>query len=106
MNAQVEKCFEPVKQLNALAIENVEKLIDIQLKALNDNTRIGVEQLKSASEIKDAESLKAYFTNQAEIAKTVSERFVKDTQAAIELGTSYGNEIQNVLNDAIKLNQQ
>ncbi len=101
MNAQVEKYFEPVKQLNALAIENVEKFIDVQLKALKDNTKIGVEQLKSASEIKDVEGLKTYLTNQAEIAKTVSERFVKDAQTAIELGTSYSNEVQNVINDAI-----
>ncbi len=102
MNLQTEKYFEPVKQLNALALENLEKLLDIQLKAINDTARVGVEQLKSAANINDADSLKEYFANQAETAKTFGERFVKDTQTAIELGKNYSDKVQGVITDAVK----
>ena len=102
MNVQTEKYLEPVKEMNALALENVEKLLDIQLKSINDTTRLGVEQLKSASDIKDIDGLKQYFTNQAELVKSLGERFVKDTQAALELGTSYTDKVQQIMTETIK----
>ena len=102
MNVQTEKYLEPVKEMNALALENVEKLLDIQLKSINDTTRLGVEQLKSAADIKDIDGLKQYFTNQAELVKSLGERFVKDTQAALELGTSYTDKVQQIVTDTIK----
>ena len=102
MNIQTEKYFEPVREINTLALENVEKLLDIQLKSINDTTRLGVEQLKSAVAIKDAEGLKKYITDQTEIAKTLGERFVKDTQAALEIGASYTDKVQQVVTETIK----
>ena len=102
MNAQTEKYLEPVREINALALENVEKLLDIQLKSINDTAMLGVEQLKSATDIKDADSLKQYFTDQADLVKSLGERFVKDTQAALELGTSYGEKVQQIVTETIK----
>ncbi len=102
MNVQTEKYLEPVREINTLALENVEKLLDIQLKSINDTTRLGVEQLKSAADIKDVDGLKKYFTDQAELAKSLGERFVKDTQAALELGTSYTDKVQQIMTETIK----
>ena len=102
MNLQTDKYFEPVREINALALENVEMLLNLQLKAINDTAKISVEQLKSAADIKDADSLKKYFTDQAEVVKTLSERFVKDTQAALELGTSYTDKVQQVMTNTVK----
>ena len=102
MNVQTEKYLEPVREINTLALENVEKLLDIQLKSINDTTRLGVEQLKSASDIKDVDGLKKYFTDQAELVKSLGERFVKDTQAALELGTSYTDKVQQIMTETIK----
>ena len=102
MNAQTEKYLEPVREINTLALENVEKLLDIQLKSINDTARLGVEQLKSASDIKDVDGLKKYFTDQAELVKSLGERFVKDTQTALELGTSYTDKVQQIMTETIK----
>lgn len=102
MNIQTEKYFEPVREINALALENIEKLLDIQLKSINDTTRLGVEQLKSAVAIKDAEGLKKYITDQTEIAKTLGERFVKDTQTALEIGASYTDKVQQIVTETVK----
>ena len=102
MNAQTEKYLEPVREINALALENVEKLLDIQLESINDTARLGVEQLKSATDIKDADSLKQYFTDQADLVKSLGERFVKDTQAALELGTGYSEKVRQIMTETIK----
>ena len=102
MNVQAGKYFEPVREINALALENVEKLLDIQLKSINDTARLSVEQLKSAADINDVDGLKKYFTDQAEMVKTLGERFVKDSQAALELGVSYTDKVQQIVTDTVK----
>ena len=102
MNVQAGKYFEPVREINALALENVEKLLDIQLKSINDTARLGVEQLKSATDINDVDGLKKYFTDQAETVKALGERFIKDGQAALELGVSYTDKVQQIVTDTIK----
>ena len=102
MNVQAGKYFEPVREINALALENVEKLLDIQLKSINDTARLGVEQMKSAADIKDAEGLKKYFTDQAEMVKALGERYIKDSQTALELGVSYTDKVQQIVTETIK----
>ena len=102
MNVQAGKYFEPAREINALALDNVEKLLDIQLKSINDTARLSVEQLKSAADIKDVDSLKKYFTDQAEIVKALGERFIKDSQAALELGVSYTDKVQQIVTETIK----
>ena len=102
MNVQPGKYFEPVREINSLALENVEKLLDIQLKSINDTARLGVEQLRSAADIKDVDGLKQYFADQAELVKSLGERFIKDSQAALELSVNYTDKVQQVVADSIK----
>ncbi|MCY4155709.1 MAG: phasin family protein [Gammaproteobacteria bacterium] len=102
MNVQTAKYFEPVREINTLALENVEKLLDIQLKSINDTAKLGVEQLKAAADIKDADGLKKYFTDQAEVVKSLGERFVKDGQSALELGVSYTDKVQQIVAETVK----
>lgn len=101
MNASVEKYLEPVQQLNALAIANFEKLVEQQVKFLDETSKIGLTQLKSASEVKDIEGLQSYIQSQAEAAKTISERLIEETKYAAELSTEYNNEVQKVFKDAV-----
>ena len=102
MNVQTGKYFEPVREINALALENVEKLLDIQLKSINDTARLSVEQLKSAADIKDVDGLKKYITDQAEAVKSLGERFIKDSQTALELGVNYTDKVQQIVSETIK----
>ncbi|MGI9228897.1 MAG: phasin family protein [Gammaproteobacteria bacterium] len=88
MNTTVEKYLEPVQELNALAVSNIEKLFEQQVKFLDEAGKIGISQLKSAIEVKDIESLQEYLKSQAEAAKTLSERLIKDSKYAAELATN------------------
>ena len=101
MNAQVDKYLAPFRELNALAVENAEKVIDMQMKYIEENAKIGLESMKEAAAITDVEGLKAYMTKQAEVSKTLAERTMADGRSMVELGNSYTAELQKIMKDAI-----
>ena len=102
MNEQFEKMMTPFKELNALAIENAEKFVDIQIKAIEQHSKLGTEQLKQAASIKDVDGLRDYMNKQADVIKQFADRTVADTQAVVELGNNYSAEVQRVMQDAMK----
>jgi phasin family protein len=102
MNEQLEKYFAPMHELNVLAIQNLEKLVDIQLSYLEDSTRAGVEQLKTAAAINDAEGLKNYINTQVETSRKFTERAIEDSRTVAEIGTGYATEVQKVIKEAFK----
>ncbi len=101
MNEQFEKYFAPVKELNTLAVNNYEKLLDLQLKYFEDSAKVGVESLKNASAINDAEGFKDFINTQVETSKQFTERAIEDSKTALELGNSYVAEVQKVVKDSI-----
>jgi len=102
MNEQLEKYFAPVRELNALAISNLEKLVDLQIKYLEDSARAGVEQLKTAAAINDAEGFKSFFNSQLAVSRQLSERAIEDGRTIAELGNSYVTEAQKVVKESLK----
>jgi phasin family protein len=104
MNAQVEKYFTPVQELNTLAIENLEKLVNLQVKRFEETARISVEQMKAATAIKDAEGLKDFLGNYTETVRKLSENTVEDARTIIEMGTTYSNEAKRIFKDSLKAN--
>lgn len=104
MNEQFEKYITPVRELNNLAIANLEKMVGIQVKYIQDSMKVGLEQLKSASTITDAEGFKSYFTGQVEVSKQLTERALEDSRTVAELGNTYATEVQKVVKDALKIN--
>ena len=102
MNEQFEKYFAPVRELNALAISNLEKLVDIQLRYIEDSARAGVEQLKTAAAINDAEGFRNYLNTQVAASRKFTERAIEDSRTVAELGTGYATEVQKVVKETLK----
>jgi len=103
MNEQFEKYITPVRELNALAIANIEKIADLQLKYIEDSFKAGVEQMKSAATVTDAEGLKSYVNAQVAVSKQFTERTMEDSRAVAELGNSYASEVQKVVKETFKV---
>jgi len=101
MNAQVDKFIAPMRELNALAVENVEKVLDIQLKYIEDNAKAGIESLKSAAAVNDLEGFKSYLTKQVEVSKKLTERAMSDSKSMMDLSKTYSTEIQKIMKDAL-----
>jgi phasin family protein len=101
MNAQVDKFFAPMRELNALAVENVEKVLDLQLKYIEDNAKAGIESLKGAAAVNDMEGFKSYMTKQVEVSKKLTERAMTDSKSILELSKAYSSEVQKIMKDAL-----
>ena len=104
MNEQFEKFMTPVRELNALTVENLEKLLSIQMKYVEDSAKLGIDQMKTASAIADVEGLKSYMGQQAELSKQLTERMITDGRAVLELGNSYTVSVQKIVKDALEVN--
>lgn len=104
MNAQIEKYFSPVQELNALTVDNVEKIVSLQLKRIEENAKLGVEQLKAAAAVKDVDGLKEYLGNYAEVLRQISEHSVEDIRMVFDLGNAFSSEARRIFKDAMKTN--
>ncbi len=105
MNTYFESYLAPAKAINELTIKNIEKVVNHQVKTIQDNAKIGLESLKSAAEIKDVDGWKAYVTGQLDVARSASENLVSDAKAFAELGQEYTNEIRSIVESAIPVNK-
>lgn len=102
MNSYVEKLDAPVKELNALAIKNIETLTELQLKTIQDNATVGVESIKSASAITDLEGLQSFLTDQAEVAKQFAEGIFANARTVAELSQGYAAEAKEIAETSLK----
>ncbi|MCH8846693.1 MAG: phasin family protein [Proteobacteria bacterium] len=102
MNSYVEKLDAPVKELNALAIKNIETLTELQLKTIQDNATVGLESIKSASAITDLEGLQSFLTDQAEVAKQMAEGIFANARTVAELSQGYADEAKEIAETSLK----
>ena len=103
MNAQFEKFADPIKEINNLTVKNFEAVIGLQLKNVEENAKIGIEQAKSAAAVNDADSWKGYLNAQAEITQQYNDRLVESTRNVVELSNAYSSEIQRIVKEAFKV---
>lgn len=101
MNFEIEKFVAPIQELNALYVDNVEKLAGIQLEALEESVNAGVDSLKKASSVKDIEGAKSYFVGQSEAAKVAVENAVARGKSVAEIVQAYPASVKKILDSAL-----
>lgn len=100
-NMNVDKLVEPVRRYNALVVDNAGKLLEIQLESARSYADLGIKQLRDVTEISDLKTFQAYWSNQAEVAKTVAERAQQDARKVAEIGQGFTAELQNLVQENI-----
>lgn len=99
--AEQAKSFNtPFTKLNSLFVENVEKITELQFQALKTYTDLGINQLKKAAEIKDADSARAFTTAQAEAATAINKKVVEDAKVFSDLATDFKNQVEAIMEEA------
>ena len=101
MENTFEKLVEPLKALNDLTFRSIEQITAIQLKAFQDNAKIGMYALNTASEIKDIDSLKNYMESQIAVSQYLSDNAAVDVKEIAELSNSYATEAKDVVEKSI-----
>ena len=101
MNDQIEKLVAPLQELSTLAVSNIKKLTELQLKSIEQSANASVEALQSATTIKDVEGLQAYLSAQAEAAKAIAENTQANAKTIAELGQNYVDESRKIVEGAL-----
>lgn len=96
-----EKLVAPIKELNELTFKSIEKITALQLKAFQDNAKIGLYALDTVNEIKDFDSFKTYLESQIAVTQYVSDNVAVDAQEIAELGKSYATNAKKVVEKTI-----
>ncbi len=100
MNAQFEKMVDPIKEINELTVKNFETVADLQIKTAEENVKIGIEQVKNATAVTDADSWKNYLDTQAEVTQQFNDRLLANARTVVELGNAYSSEVQRIVKNA------
>lgn len=100
MNEQMEKYLAPWKEISDLGIKNAESFLNMQLQFTDEAAKAGIEQVKDAAQIKDAESMKTFLEVQAGISQKWNDRVLENTRNAVEMGNAYNSEVQRIVKDA------
>lgn len=103
MNAfseQTKNMYAPMRKLNALMVENMEKMTEFQIEALKSYSKMGVNQLKNAAEVKDAESARDFTAAQAELMSTLSKKVLEDAKSMADMTMEFKQEIEKIVEES------
>ena len=99
--APSEKFMAPAKEFNKLALENTEKLVNMQIASMQSYTMLGLENWKSALEVTDVASLQEYAGKQREMAQVMTRKLAEDAKAVAELGNGYFAEARKIVQNGV-----
>jgi phasin family protein len=98
---QFEEALAPVKALNKLALENVERAVDLNLESLRKYADVVLDSWKDALAVTDMKSGQEYLAKQGQVAQDVVKNLAEDAKAAAELGQEYARDLQKVVTDSV-----
>jgi phasin family protein len=96
-----EKILAPIKELNELTFKSIEQITSLQLKAFQDNAKIGMYALNTLQDIKDLESFKTYLESQIAVTQYVSDNAAVDAQEIADLSKSFAINAKEVVEKTI-----
>lgn len=94
--------FGPVRAYAALSVDYTEKLVNAQLEASKAYTDTSLAQLRSLANVKDAEGLRAYFEDQQQVAKELTERLKGDAEKVVALQQDFVQQSQKLTESNVK----
>jgi len=99
-NNQTRQLFEPMRKLNSLMLNNMEKMTQYQLEAMKRYSQMGTDRIRSATEIEDAESMRDFGTRQAEMMNELSQQMQEDARTMGEMSLQFKSEMEKLFSEA------
>ncbi len=94
--------FAPARAFAALSADFTEKLINTQLEATKAYADINLTQLRSLTEVKDAEGLKSYLEGQQQVVQDLTERLKGDAEKVVTLQQEFVQESQKLTESSVE----
>jgi len=89
-----KQAAETFIKANAIAVEGFEKLMDIQLKTIEERVKAATDLMGQAGEVKDFDAARASFPKSVNLVKDSAEKFYATSQEVtsvlVKTGEAYG----------------
>ena len=89
-----KQAAETFLKANAIAVEGFEKLMDIQLRTIEDRVKVATDLMGQAGEVKDFDAARASFPKSVNLVKDSAEKFYATSQEVssvlVKTGEAYG----------------
>lgn len=99
-NTQTRQMFEPMRKVNSLMLNNMEKMTQYQLEAMKRYSQMGTDRMRSASEIDDADDLRDFAAKQAEMLNELSQQMQEDARTMGEMSMEFKTEMEKLFSEA------
>ncbi|MCK2185583.1 phasin family protein [Halomonas getboli] len=100
INEQTRQFFEPMRKLNSLMLQNMERVSEYQMESLKRYSQMGTERLRDATEITDADSLRDFGTRQAEMMNELSQQMLEDARTLGEMSLKFKAELEQLYTES------
>lgn len=100
---QFEKTvFGPMRAYATMAVDHFEKLSEVQYDAARAYTEFGIQQVRSAMDIKDASDVQSYWQQQQKAAETIRDRVKGDAEKVVALNQEFAEKAQQAVQENAK----
>jgi phasin family protein len=93
---QASKMYEPLQKMQSLWVNNLQAFANFQMKAVEDYSKMGMSQMKSAIEIKEPQDYQAFSKAQTELMQTVNEKVIADNKQLTQMTQSFLGELESL----------
>jgi phasin family protein len=97
---QTKNLYSPMQKFSALFVGNMEKMTEFQLNAIKSYADVGIEQMKKATEIKDADSMRTFSSAQAEATTELNKKIMEDAKALSEMAVEFKGQVEAIMEEA------
>ena len=97
---QAKTMYAPMAKFNSLFVDNMEKMTEFQLNAIKSYADMGLEQMKKAADVKDAESMRSFTATQAETASALNKKVMDDAKAFSDMAMEFKTQIEGIMEEA------
>jgi phasin family protein len=80
----------------------VEVLTELQLNAIRTYSEVGLNQMKSASEIKDVTSLAAFNSQQLAVLTKLSQQMMDDSNKLQSIAKEFKDDVEKMTSENLK----
>ena len=91
-----------VSEINAMTIEQLEKITDKQMDSVKQYSAIGIQQLKGAQNIQGLGDVKAFAGESVTITGTLAKKMMEDGQGMAAMGNEYRAQLMAVMKRNLK----
>ncbi|WP_028292738.1 phasin family protein [Oceanobacter kriegii] len=97
---QAKTMYAPMSKFNTLFVDNMEKMTEFQLSAVKSYAEMGLDQMKKAADVKDAEGMRAYTAAQAEAASAMNKKIMEDAKAFSDMAMEFKSQVESIMEEA------